>query len=224
MPQALAAVALDLMARVDEISAAMVEGYRRRIPEYPKFLHRHHEDVYQVSHGAVLVFLKLLVEDREPTGDEISAIRNAGRARAAQGLSLESMLQAYSIGREIAWTFIDDAAVAAGVGEDELSTAMVRMAHFMERLTLLVTQGYLDHMRQAFEAEQKRMGVLVDLAKAMSRSLDLSEVVGVGLERIRRELDLGWAGLWLVVVEKGVLRLAGQSREAAWKGAQVGQA
>src|SRR5256885_183065 len=127
-----------------------------------------------------------------------------GRAPADQGLALESMVQAWSIGREIAWEEVAEAAERAGVDEDELDAATVIMTHFMEKLALMVTQGFLDHMKQAYEGEQHRMSVLVEIAKAMSRSLDLEEVVGVGLQQLRLALEVDWAGLWLVSVEKGL--------------------
>src|SRR5437764_8277182 len=144
-------VATALLENLDPMTAAMVEGYRRRIPEYPRFLKRHQEDVASVSRGALGVFLKLVVEGRDPTETELARIRAAGRARAAQGLPLESMLQAYSIGREIAWEHVAEAADKAGVDEEELAATTVVMTHFMEKLALMVTQGYLDHMKQAYE-------------------------------------------------------------------------
>src|SRR6266851_5019060 len=112
---AIGGIATALLADLDRMTAAMVEGYRRRIPEYTEFLERHQEDVFSVSRGAVGLFLKLIVEAREPSGPELALIRASGRTRAAQGLPLESMLQAYSIGREIAWEQISAAAEAGGV-------------------------------------------------------------------------------------------------------------
>jgi diguanylate cyclase (GGDEF)-like protein len=215
-------VARGLLPRVDEIASAMVDGYRKEIPDYPRFLEKHHEDVHEVSRRALLVFLELVIEQRTATEQELGEIRASGRARAAQGLNLEAMLQGYSVGREIAWAYIEEAALAAGVHEDEISGAAVAMAHFMERLALMVTQGFLDHMKQAYEGQQHRMSVLVEIAKAMSRSLDLAEVVGVGLERLREALEVEWAGLWLVSVEKGVLRLSAQKVDPAWEGVPVG--
>jgi diguanylate cyclase (GGDEF)-like protein len=217
-------VATALLEDLDPMTTAMVEGYGRRIPEYPRFLKRHQEDVYAVSRGALGIFLKLIAEARDPTEPELAMIRAAGRARASQGLPVESMLQAYSIGREIAWEHVAEAAEKAGVDEDELAAATVVMTHFMEKLALMVTQGFLDHMKQAYEGEQHRMSVLVEIAKAMSRSLDLEEVVGVGLERLREALEVEWAGLWLVSVEKGLLRLQGQDVDPDWEDGAIGDA
>lgn len=223
-PKSIRAVAQGLLPRVDEMTAAMVTGYRERIPEYPRIIEKHHEDVYAVSRAAVLIFLQLVIQQREATEQELAMIRASGRTRAAQGLTLEAMLQGYSIGREIAWAYVEKAAQEAGVDEEEISGATVVMAHFMERLALMVTQGFLDHMKQAYEGEQHRMGVLIEIAKAMSRSLDLDEVVGVGLERLRKALEVEWAGLWLVSVEKGVLRLSAQQVDPTWEGVSVGDA
>src|ERR1700694_4315820 len=223
-PNSIRAVAQRLPRRVDEMTRATVDGYRERIPEYPRILEKHHEDVYEVSRAALLIFLQLVIQQREANEQELTLIRSSGRARAAQGLTLEAMLAGYSIGREIAWSELEAAAQAAGVDEEEISSATVVMAHFMERLALMVTQGFLDHMKQAYEGEQHRMGVLIEIAKAMSRSLDLAEVVGVGLERLRRTIEVEWAGLWLVSVEKGVLRLNAQQVDPAWEGVSVGDA
>src|SRR3984893_10489183 len=223
-PTTIRAVAQRLLPRVDEMTNAMVQGYRDRIPEYPAILEKHHEDVFEVPRAALLIFLQLVIQQRDATDEELALIRSSGRARASQGLTLEAMLQGYSIGREIAWEYVEKAAQEAGVDEDEINGATVLMAPFMERLALMVTQGFLDHMKQAYEGEQHRLGVLIEIAKAMSRSLDLDEVIGVGLEQLRAALEVEWAGLWLVSVEKGPLPLAAQSVAPAWEGVLVGDA
>lgn len=217
-------IATALLGNLDPLAAAMVEGYRDRIPDYPKLLERHQEDVYAVSRAALGLFLKLVIESRDADERELALIRRAGRARAAQGLPLESMLQAYSLGREIAWEHLTAAAEQAGVSAEEMEKASEQMTRFMEKLALMVTQGFLDHMQRAFEGEQRRMEVLVEIAKAMSRSLDMDDVVGVGLERLRDALQVEWAGLWLVSVEKGTLRLLGQrsSEDPGWS--EIGKA
>jgi diguanylate cyclase (GGDEF)-like protein len=217
-------IAAGMLADLDRMTAAMVDGYRERIPEYPGFLERHQEDVFAVSRAALNVFLNLLIEMREPTERELATIRRSGKTRAAQGLPLESMLQAYSIGREIAWDSLTAAAETAGVGQEAVDAAADQMTRFMEKLALMVTQGYLDHLKQAYEGEHHRMEVLVEIAKAMSRSLDLDEVVGVGLERLREALEVGWAGLWLVSVEKGTMRLRGQDFEPGEAWGSIGEA
>src|SRR3984893_4194046 len=223
-PTTIRAVAQRLLPRVDEMTNAMVQGYRDRIPEYPAILEKHHEDVFEVPRAALLIFLQLVIQQRDATDEELALIRSSGRARASQGLTLEAMLQGYSIGREIAWEYVEKAAQEAGVDEDEINGATVLMAPFMERLALMVTQGFLDHMKQAYEGEQHRLGVLIEIAKAMSRSLDLDEVIGVGLEQLRAALEVEWAGLWLVSVEKGALRLAAQRVDPGWEGVSVGDA
>src|SRR6202165_1812873 len=223
-PNSIRAVAQRLLPRVDEMTNAMVEGYRERIPEYPAILEKHHEEVFDVSRAALLSFLQLVIQQRDATDEELALIRSSGRARASQGLTLEAMLQGYSLGRESVLEHVEKAAQEARVDEDEINGATVVMAHFMERLALMVTQGFLDHMKQAYEGEQHRLGVLIEIAKAMSRSLDLDEVVGVGLEQLRDALDVEWAGLWLVSVEKGVLRLNAQQVDPAWEGVSVGDA
>jgi hypothetical protein len=55
-------VAKSLLPRVDEMTSAMVEGYRHTIPEYPRLLQKHGEDVYAVSRMALLSFLEIHAE------------------------------------------------------------------------------------------------------------------------------------------------------------------
>ena len=205
------------------MAAEMVAAYGSRIPEYPRLLERHGENVLAVSRLALLLFLHLVIVQRDASEEELGVIRAAGRARAAQGLAPEAMLQAYSIGREVAWAILAGEAEKAGVPEEEVSDAALIMSRFMERMTLLVTQGFLDHMRVAFEAERQRMSVLVEISKAMSRSLDLDEVVNVGLDRLRKALGVEWSGLWLVSVEKGLLRLYGNQADLAWRDAGLAE-
>jgi diguanylate cyclase (GGDEF)-like protein len=210
-------VARALLPRVDEMAAALVDQYWQRLPEYSRLLQKHHEDVQVVARAALQLFLELVVEKRTATDKELSWIRSAGRVRAAQGIALESMLQAQSIAREVAWAAIAETAEREGVDEEEVSDATLELSLFMEKVALSVTQGFLDHMKQAYEEEQQRLAVLVEIAKAMSRSLDLDEVVNVGLERIRGALGVEWAGLWLVNLEKGTLRLFAQQADPSWR-------
>src|ERR1700738_5317980 len=118
-PTTIRAVAQRLLPHVDEMTNAMVQGYRERIPEYPASLEKHHEDVFEVSRAALLIFLQLVIQQRDATDQELALIRSSGRARAAQGLTLEAMLAGYSIGREIAWSELEAAAQGAGVGGAE---------------------------------------------------------------------------------------------------------
>ncbi|HVD00315.1 MAG TPA: sensor domain-containing diguanylate cyclase [Candidatus Dormibacteraeota bacterium] len=217
-------IATALLGDLDGLTAEMVEGYRGRIPEYPQFLERHQEDVSAVSRGALGVFLKLIAEGRDPTDRELLAVRAFGRERAAQGLPLDSMLQAYSIGREIAWEHLTTAAENEGASAEEIEKAAELMTRFMEKVALMVTQGFLDHLRQAYEGEHHRMEVLVEIAKAMSRSLDMDDVVGVGLEQLRDALEVEWAGLWLVSVEKGLLRFLSQRSRRHHDWSAIGKA
>src|SRR5438045_6500947 len=126
-------IARALLGDLDRLTAVMVEGYRQRIPEYTQVLEGHQEDVFAVSRGAVGLFLQLVVESRDASDQELAMIRGSGRARAAQGLPLESMLLAYSIGREIAWDHISAAAEEAGVADDEMEKAAEQMTRFMEK-------------------------------------------------------------------------------------------
>ncbi len=212
------AVALTLLKRVDELTAAMVAGYRERIPEYMELLESNKEDVEGVSRAAAKTFLELIVEDRQPTAAELTVIRNAGRARASQGMALEAMLQAYSIGREIAWRFIHEEAERRQVDEDQVAQVSLRLTQFMDRLTLMVTQGFLDHVRQAYDEERQRLTALVDLAKAVNHSLDLDEVANIGLDLTRSALNMEWAGLWLVDPPRLALRLYREHFADDWPG------
>ena len=86
-PKSIRAVAQRLLPRVDEMTNTMVNGYRERIPEYPRILEKHHEDVFEVSRAALLIFLQLVIQQRDATEQELALIRASGRARAAQGLN-----------------------------------------------------------------------------------------------------------------------------------------
>jgi len=215
-PATMRSVAEGLMGDLDAIAAAMVAAYRERIPDYTDLLDKHGEDVYSVSRNAALIFLRLVIEDRFATDEELSVIRIAGRARADQGLSLDAMLQAYSVGREVAFDIIRAAAEAAEVDEEEVSRVTLLVAAFMEKLALMVTQGFLEHIHAAYKEESRRLNALVDLGTSINRSLDLDEVVNVGLDRTRQALRVEWAGLWLVTLEKGSVRLFRQQLDESW--------
>ena len=211
-------VAATLIGRVDTIAESMVDGYRRQIPEYAALLERNQEDVFTVSRISALVFLNLIVENRAIREGEMEALREGSRRRAEMGVPLEPLLQAYALGREIAWDHISRAAMEAGVEEEEIYRTTLEMAHFIEALTLAVTREYLTHITNAYQEEQRRLNALVDLVKAINRSLDLDDVVNVGLEQTRHALAVEWAAIWLVDLEMGVLRLQQQQLGEPWRG------
>jgi len=211
-------VATTLMEQVDAIALAMVAGYRVRIPGYAALLERNREDVFTVSRVSALVFLRLIMEDRDIEPAEMVILRAAGRRRAELGVPLEAVLQAYSLGREIAWEYISKACQDAGVEEEEIYRTTLQMARFIEAVTLAVTQEYLVHVTTAYQEEHRRLNALVDLVKAINRSLDLDEVINVGLAQTRAALAVEWAAIWLVDLERGVLRLHQQQLGDPWTG------
>lgn len=210
-------VAKSLTGRIQAIAEAMVAGYEARIPAYAAILESSREDVLAACRVSTLVFLQLLIEQRDIRAEEMALLRAGGWRRAEQGVPIDALLQAYSLGREIGWGYLSAAARTAGVEEEDIYATGLKMARFIEALTLAVTQEYLAYITEAYQEEQRRLTALVDLVKAINRSLDLEDVVSVGLEQTRTALAVEWAAIWLVDLERGVLRLSQQQLDDPWK-------
>lgn len=210
-------VARTLRGQVDSLAESMVAAYRARLPEYPALLERSREEVFVVSRDSALVFLQLIIDDRDIEEQEMGILRAGARRRAETGVPLDALLQAYAIGWEIAWEAISKCALAFGVAEEEIYRGTLQMTHFIEEVTLAVTQEYLAHITAAYHEERRRLNALVDLVKAINRSLDLDDVINVGLEQARHALAVEWAAIWLVDLDRGVLRLHQQQLGEAWK-------
>ena len=209
-------VAQSLQSRVDDVVEAMVAEFKRRIPAYSKLLEHNGDEVRQVARMAASLFLQLVIEGRDPSAQEVELLRSAAAVRAAGGIPLEALMEAYSIGREVAFGAALAEATRRGVDDEEINKVTLQLTRFMEKATLSVTQAYLEQTSSAYEAEQRQLEALLDLSKAINRSLELTEVVGVGLERTLRSLRVEWGGLWLVDDELGLLRLYQEQKEPSW--------
>lgn len=209
-------VAESLQSRIDEVVELMVAEFERRIPAYPQLLERNGDDVRLVARTAASMFLLLVRDGRDPSLEEMDLLRKAAEARAAAGVPLEALMEAYSIGREVAFGVALKEATRRDVDEEEINKVTLLLTRFMEKATLTVTQAYLERVSSAYEAEQRQLEALLDLSKAINRSLELVDVVGVGLERTLRSLRVEWAGLWLVDDDRALLRLYQQQKDPDW--------
>jgi hypothetical protein len=133
----------------EEIAAEMVAFYKAEIPSYSRLPESVLEGrIFDATLSNVRLFNRLAKENREPTDAELEPSREAARADAREGISLEDLLQAYRMGGFVAWRKINDATLP-----EEYSAAAYGTEIFMriaERMNHEVMRAYID--------EQERLG------------------------------------------------------------------
>lgn len=180
-----------LVDRVDpaEIAREMVTAFRAEIPGYSRLPESVLAgQILDVSQRNIELFFLSITELRGPTEEELVPFRESARSRAEEGLPLEDVLNAYRLGGRLGWR-----ALMAAAHPDEHS-ALLAAAEFLMRyidsVSAVVAQTYLDEHQHLVSEEERRQRALVDALVHPEREVaalpDLAERVGFPLaERYR---------------------------------------
>lgn len=172
-----AAVSDRVLRELDGLVPRLGAAYRREIAEYALLDDASFAaDVLPVTRRLVVTFLSCLVQDREPTPDELAAFEQSGRERLHMGMPLESVLHAYRIcGRE-AWTALCAAVLP---GEEHLLAQLgARWMDVVDRTSSALARAYLAASHERLRAVDSRRRELVE---ALLSADDPAEVAAVSL-------------------------------------------
>ena len=143
--EVLSAVATSLAADTAESARKTIEVLRTRSPELVELSESTGEDLVATSAGFIDVLLASLRHQAAlpwPTYEERA--RGQGRLRAAQGVTLESLIDILAVYRRATVELLSQA-LDGQVNRDEvLALAQSRIEDVMERLTSSMARGYLE--------------------------------------------------------------------------------
>ncbi|MGP3535975.1 PucR family transcriptional regulator [Microbacterium sp. RD1] len=161
-------VAKRLETQVDEIADTMIRTQQVEIPAYADM----HDttllaDARSVSVAVVKLWLMVMATGRPLEDDLLVPVSEGARRRAAQGVGMEPLLQAYRLGIRVMWTEITSSPAWHG---DDLAegvrAAAAWVLDFADRLTTAVAAAYVDESAHLARDREHRRSSLLNLILA----------------------------------------------------------
>lgn len=147
--------------RTAELAERMVARFRseiagyRRLPE-PVVIGQ----ILEICRRNVELFFNSILDGREPQEDDLAAFRESAKDRAGEGMPLEDLLHAYRLGGRMGWQQVVEAATP-----DErpaLLAGAERLMDYVDRVSAVVAQAYLDERQLLVSEEERRLRDLFD--------------------------------------------------------------
>lgn len=192
------ALADQLRARAGELAAEAVETLEQRVPDYLLQLGFEGENPVEVSMADIDAIAGVLATTGRPLPrDLIKQAVDIGRLRARQGVTLEHLLEADVILREVAVKHLEAALVEQPGNADTLALAERRLDSHRDAAILALTRGYLAGHAEGFEREHRELAALMSIMRAVSRSLEAGEIADAAVAETCRAMNLQQGVIWL---------------------------
>jgi diguanylate cyclase (GGDEF)-like protein len=200
-------VATALAADNAESARKTLEVLRSRSPELVQISEQTGEDLVATSEAFMEVLLASLRQQvNMPWRDYEQRARDHGRLRAAQGVALESLIDALAVYRRATVELLSLSLEGHLLRDEVLALAQSRIEDVTERLTSIMARGYLDHLEEEHRSRESELSGLAALAAVMGRSLDIGETAAIALAETLAALSLDAGAIW--VRERAAYRLA----------------
>ncbi len=144
--------------RMVAVFRAEITGYRR-LPE-PVVVNQ----ILAICRDNVELFFGSITDGKAPTEADLARFRESARDRAGEGMPLEDLLHAYRLGGRMGWQALVDAADDAE--RPYLLEGAERLMDYIDRVSSVVAQAYLDERQHLVTEEERR---LRDLFEALQR-------------------------------------------------------
>ncbi|HVL90841.1 MAG TPA: helix-turn-helix domain-containing protein [Actinomycetota bacterium] len=155
-----AAVVARVESRADELADAMLVAYQQEIGAYgflddPAAL----AEVRAGTRMNLGVVLRAVANGSQLTDAELSALKEIGHRRAAQGFPLHGLLRAYQVGTRLAWQRILDALEAEDTDGSAaarlIAEVSVAVMGIMAQISSAATEAYLETERATAASEER---------------------------------------------------------------------
>lgn len=194
----LSGLAAGLAVDTAESGKKASEVLRARAPELFELSEQTGEDLVATSASFIDVLLASLRSDVELHWDEYEQrARAQGRLRAAQGVALESVIEALAVYRRATIELLVQPLEGRPQSETVLSLAQSRLENVIERLTSNIARGYLDHLNEEHRVRENELYGLAAIAAVMGRSLDITDTAEVALAETLAAFGLDAGAIWL---------------------------
>lgn len=146
-----------LLARFDfdGVAGRIVAGTLPTIPGYARMPDGVMAGaVHEIVKHNLELFVTCVLEDREPSADEMAVLRASAMERGRDGVPLHDMLHGYRLGARVAWHALIDVCTTADEREALLGIAE-RIMKYLDGVSTAVEESYLDE-RDHLVSEQER--------------------------------------------------------------------
>jgi hypothetical protein len=153
----------DLVARISRAEAAqeMLAELRKQIASYQRLSPQVSEaEVLATCERNVRLWALWLSSGGALPQDELGELRASVRARAEEGVPLEDLLHAYRIGGRLGWQILRRH--AAGAAPELLLDAAELLMLYIDTLSEIVTQTYLEGPERLVAEDERRTRNLID--------------------------------------------------------------
>lgn len=192
-------VAAAVRRRTGEAVQRMLATFVSEIPFYRRLPQEQlQSDIAQVCRDNLSAFFQCCREQRLPASGELASARAGAARRAEEGVPLEALLMAYTIGNRVTWQMLSEQ-VPAG-RESEVVAFTPYVYRYLQAMLHAVTQTYVEE-RRLIEHDQG----------SASRGLVQRLLEGASAESLAQQLSVVLADAYLVVA----LHLADHDDERA---------
>jgi hypothetical protein len=152
-----------IVERIDfsDVAADMVAAFRTEIPGYGRLPTAVlAEQITTIVRGNLELFVRTVLEQREPTEDDLAPFHESTKERAAEGMPLEDLLHAYRLGGRMAWNVL--VKTAHPYERHALLEAAELIMGYVDSVSSAVAQSYLEEHQQLASEEERRLRTLFE--------------------------------------------------------------
>lgn len=166
--------------RTSEAIERMLAGFVAEIPFYAGLPQEQmRSDVAQVARDNLDAFFRCCREQRLPTSSELIPARIGAARRAEEGVPLEDLISAYTIGNRITWTLLAEQVPPDRCHEVVAFTPYVH--RYLQAMLQVVTRAHVDERRSMEHDEGSAAHALVQRLLAGEPGEPLAQRLGVTL-------------------------------------------
>jgi len=179
-PAQLAAI---MQPELPDLAREIIAEIRSRIPEYARPMDGPYGHVLQVAtQRALAAFFDWVSDPTVPRDQRDHLCRTLGQYEAREGRSLDSLQAAYRIGVHVSWRRVMTVGLRSGAPSAVMSWLADAGLAYMDELSSLSLQGYLEAKAQSGQSQQelrKRLLRLILESPAPARAItELAEIIG----------------------------------------------
>lgn len=180
---------LRVQRRVPVLARRMLTAFMDEVPFYAQLPREQLDgEIRAICEDNLRTFFRVLVEDRDPSEQELSEPSASAARRAQERVPLAAVLTAYHVGGRMGW---EDLVAQARPDETAaLLAAADRVHRYIQSVTAVVATSYLQE-QQAISGEER------DAVRSLVAALLSGEPAEALAERVGRRLPSSWVVLAL---------------------------
>jgi hypothetical protein len=180
-PAQLAAI---MQPELPDLAREIISEIRSRIPEYARPMDGPYGHVLQVAvQRALAAFFDWVSDPTAPRDQRDHLCRMLGQYEAREGRSLDSLQAAYRIGVHVSWRRVMSVGLRSGAPSPVMSWLADAGLAYMDELSSLSLQGYLEAKAQSGQSQQelrkRLLRLILEWPPASARAIsELAEIIG----------------------------------------------